>query len=276
MSVPTVSWDETAPAGTDNVSAGDNRIRELKGQVREVVDVDHKFDSSGQDADMGKHDKVSLLEQADLGTGAEGKPILGAQTVGGKAELVFTNEDDTDIQITSGEKLLIGDLDSDAYLKSTDNAGTGTVDIIKANANDDIELSDGLVLPESTAPTTAADQGAVYVKNSGTQAELYFREESNGDEVQITDGGAVKASIVATEAGTVAHGGTISPISGYTYAQCSIMVSINSLTQPGENAPGGDEYTNLCSVNQSTGAVVCQTSAYGYTGTANYIIIGVK
>jgi hypothetical protein len=36
----------------------------------------------------------------NLGTGAEGKPILGAQTVGGKAELVFTDEDDNDVQLT--------------------------------------------------------------------------------------------------------------------------------------------------------------------------------
>lgn len=101
MSVPTESWNESSPAGSDLKSAGDNRIRQLKTQIREVVDVDHKFDSSGQDADMGKHNRCSFLEAADLGTGAEGKPILGAQTVSGKAELVFTDEDDNDIQITN-------------------------------------------------------------------------------------------------------------------------------------------------------------------------------
>ena len=70
------------------------------------MEIDHKYESSGQDADMGKHNKVSLLEQADLGTGATGKPILGAQTVNGKAELFFTDEDDNDIQITSGGNLI--------------------------------------------------------------------------------------------------------------------------------------------------------------------------
>lgn len=86
MTVPTTAWSETTPAGSDDISQGDNRIRELKTQLREVIDVDHKMGSSGSDADNGKHDKVSLLEQANLGTGAEGKPILGAQTVSGKAE----------------------------------------------------------------------------------------------------------------------------------------------------------------------------------------------
>lgn len=100
MSVPTVSWSETTPAGSDNINAGDNRIREMKTQIREVIDVDHDFPSSGQAADVGQHKRVTLQEQADLGTGAEGVPILGAQTVSGKAELVFTDEDDNDVQIT--------------------------------------------------------------------------------------------------------------------------------------------------------------------------------
>lgn len=100
MAVPTTAWNESSPAGSDNVSSGDDRIREMKTQIREVIDVDHDFPSSGNAADNGQHKKVTLQEQANLGTGAEGVPILGAQTVGGKAELVFTDEDDNDVQIT--------------------------------------------------------------------------------------------------------------------------------------------------------------------------------
>lgn len=110
--VPTTSWDETSPSGSQAVSLGDDRIREMKGQVREVIGVDHKFASSGNDADGGKHNKISLLEQADLGTGANGKPILGAQTVSSKPELMYTNEDDVDIQITTGTKINTAALDS--------------------------------------------------------------------------------------------------------------------------------------------------------------------
>lgn len=101
MSVPTVSWSESTPAGSDNINAGDNRIRELKTQIREVIDVDHDFPSSGQAADVGQHKQVTLQEQADLGTGAVNATILGSQTVSGKGELVYTDEDDNDIQITS-------------------------------------------------------------------------------------------------------------------------------------------------------------------------------
>lgn len=104
MSVPTVSLDENSPAGSDSISLGDNRIREYKTQNREVLEIDHNYPSSGQDADAGKHKKVSLIEQADIGSGATGKPILGAQTINGKAELVFTDEDDNDIQLTKAGK----------------------------------------------------------------------------------------------------------------------------------------------------------------------------
>lgn len=105
MSVPTTAWSETSPAGSDALNAGDNRIREMKTQIREVIDVDHQFNSSGSDADNGKHNKVSLLETSDIGTGASGKPILGAQTVSSKPELVYTDEDNNDVQITSAGKL---------------------------------------------------------------------------------------------------------------------------------------------------------------------------
>ena len=98
--VPTTSWDETSPAGSANINQGDNRIREMKGQIREVVGVDHDFPSSGQASDNGQHLQVTLQEQADLGTGAEGATILGSQTVGGKGELVYSDEDDNDIQLT--------------------------------------------------------------------------------------------------------------------------------------------------------------------------------
>ena len=105
MTVPTTSWSETTPAGSDNISLGDNRIRELKTQIREVIDVDHDFPSSGQATDVGQHKKCTFQEQADLGTGAVNATILGSQTISGKGELVYTDEDDNDIQITKSGKL---------------------------------------------------------------------------------------------------------------------------------------------------------------------------
>lgn len=103
--LPSVAWDETSPSGSQAISLGDDRIRELKTQIREVINVDHDFPSSGQASDNGQHKQVTLQEQADLGTGAVNATILGSQTVSGKGELCYVDEDDNTIQITSGGKI---------------------------------------------------------------------------------------------------------------------------------------------------------------------------
>ena len=48
-----------------------------------------------------------------------------------------------------------------------------------------------IALVEDTAPATAVGEGKIYTKDAGGQPEAFFREESNGDEVQITSCGAL-------------------------------------------------------------------------------------
>lgn len=70
-------------------------------------------------------------------------------------------------------------------------------------------------LPETTAPTVAASEGALYTKDTSGQPELFFREESDGDEVQITTAGALNAPtpdvflLSATTVTTSANSGNI-------------------------------------------------------------------
>ncbi len=106
MTVPTVNLNEATPDGGDYKREGDNRIREYKLQNREILEVDHVYPSSGQDATAGMHKQVTLIEAADIGTGAVGKTKLGSQTISGKGELVYTDEDDNDVQITSAGALV--------------------------------------------------------------------------------------------------------------------------------------------------------------------------
>lgn len=110
MGLPTVALNEATPAGASYVRAGDDRIREYKTQVREILEVDHYFPSSGQNDACGRHKQMTLIEAANIGSGAAGIPILGAQTADGKPELVFTDEDDTDVQITKGGVLNLDDV----------------------------------------------------------------------------------------------------------------------------------------------------------------------
>ncbi len=51
-------------------------------------------------------------------------------------------------------------------------------------------------LPEqSSAPSTPASYGALYTKDTGGQPELFFREESSGDEVQLTSAGSLNITL---------------------------------------------------------------------------------
>lgn len=56
-----------------------------------------------------------------------------------------------------------------------------------------------ILLDERTAPTTGAGQGAVVTMDQGGQPELFFREENNGDLVQITTGGVLKIAGAASQ-----------------------------------------------------------------------------
>lgn len=55
---------------------------------------------------------------------------------------MFTDEDDNDVQITR-EGYIAGDnvrAANDGFITAVDNAGTGSVDLIKANTSDQIEV----------------------------------------------------------------------------------------------------------------------------------------
>lgn len=61
-----------------------------------------------------------------------------------------------------------------------------------------------IILPvQSAGPTTASDQGGLYVKTASSVDELFYRMESNGTEVQMTKNGIVNGRIVQYQMGVV-------------------------------------------------------------------------
>lgn len=207
MSVPTVALNEATPAGGDKIREGDDRIREYKTQNREILDIDHKYDSSGQDADMGKHNQVSLIEAADIGTGAEGLPILGAQTVDGKAELVFTDEDNNNIQITNAGALMaypVGSIYMNAAVATNPNtllgfgtwaafgAGKVLIGLTAGDADfDTVEETGGAKTVDAShnhGGVTGTNTGSKYSGDSGTSSVTHSHT--------IASGGSATQSIV--------------------------------------------------------------------------------
>jgi hypothetical protein len=99
--IPTTAWDETSPSGTDPMSEGDDRVRELKTQIREVIDADHIFDSSGQHLDMGKHNKVTLSTSTTPTTIQSYEGVIYTKTAGDQPELFFIDAAENEVQIST-------------------------------------------------------------------------------------------------------------------------------------------------------------------------------
>lgn len=185
MSVPSISWSELSPSGGDNISLGDNRIREAKTQIRQVIDVDHDFPSSGQADDVGQHKRMTLQEQADLGTGDEGVCILGAQTTddgdgGTKPELIYTDEDDNDIQLTKNGEFYPGSAPTLAHWSAVMNLvyPVGSVVTLGVSTNPATLFGIG---------TWTAIAGKVIVGIDATQTEFDTLNETGGAKTVTLD-----------------------------------------------------------------------------------------
>jgi hypothetical protein len=83
-----------------------------------------------------------------------------------------------------------------------------------AITNDALKVTN-VLMTEGAAVSTGAGEGALYLKDTSGQPELFFREESDGDEVQLTSGGVVVGGaivqVVNTITGAVATGTTAFP-----------------------------------------------------------------
>lgn len=104
--VPTVDWSETVPDTDEAATDGESRIRELKKQVREVITVDHKMDASGNGDDWGRHEKVTMEEQAVVPTTVATACIFYCKDAGGGIIEIFCKDAaGNDFQVTDGGAL---------------------------------------------------------------------------------------------------------------------------------------------------------------------------
>ena len=102
------TWDaayEATPPNAQLAAQGAQRIRELKIDIRERLDLDHIMDDD--DTNDGRHRWVALVEQAgDPGNLAD-KGFLYTKDVGGLTELFYEDAAGTLFQITDNGKLLL-------------------------------------------------------------------------------------------------------------------------------------------------------------------------
>jgi len=108
MAIPFIGWNETIPENTEAFSLGDERIRELKSQIRELISIDHYMPVSiGQDDMWGYHNRITLLEGSSP-TAIADTMLLYTKEIAGKSELHCKNEDGTETQLTSKGNFIAG------------------------------------------------------------------------------------------------------------------------------------------------------------------------
>jgi hypothetical protein len=82
-------WDEVSPAGQDLMSSVDDRIRELKTSVRQVVGVDHVFNTNAPFDHFGKHKQITLRNAQSAPAADTGSSILYAKGADKTINIMF-------------------------------------------------------------------------------------------------------------------------------------------------------------------------------------------
>lgn len=160
------AWDETTPTNSSNANDIDDFNRDLRKGIR--IRMEYEHDALVGSSGGGKHKFITLQQQSAKPTlsGSQVAALYTKDDGASDQDLFFEREDAVEMQLTDG-------------------------DFLNPEMADYWEFAN-----QSSAPSTAANKGAIYTKDAGGQPELFFREESDGDEVQITSGGSLKGGVI--------------------------------------------------------------------------------
>lgn len=236
----TYTLDCASPVGTDSPSSLDDKQREGRYGFQERLNVDHLFALTGtqlSDEDTGMHRQVTFYSTTST------DPVLGVTAVDGVDELRYTNSDSTSFYLTSagtlniGSSDLLGTLANNAYFTAVDNAGTGTVDLIKADANDVAVVPDNSQTATSAAPTSST--GIVnkkYVDDNATMVPAATGAGTGyagGESVTLPNGFIIKG-------GVIADGGNTPATTDITFGTAFPNAILSVVTQMAHNVQTAD------------------------------------
>jgi len=209
-----MSWSQTydtaSPAGTDDPSEADDRIRETKAAIQERLAVDHKFSLTGTEVsatDSGEHTKITFNVTISDPTQVAGKSHLYMKD----DELFYQDDTNTTKQLTNAGALnvagaeLLGILANDTYFTAVNSAGSGTVNLIKAGINDLATLPNGTEMASSAAPVE--DEAVVnkkYVDDNTTMVPAITSAGTGytgGESVTFPNGLIMKFGYIAEAGG---------------------------------------------------------------------------
>jgi len=109
--------------------------------------------------------------------------------------ITFAGQTIADLGTVTTMDLNGGTIDGTVIGGTTAAAGTFTTLTATGNADFQGDLrSDGILLDEQASDlSTAADQGALYTKDVSSNTELFYRDESDGTVIQLTNAGEINA-----------------------------------------------------------------------------------
>lgn len=198
----TNTYDTSTPAGSDAPSTIDNRIREDKAASQERNDVDHVWTFTGtqvSDANVGEHRKITYSGTISDPTQVAGTAHLFMQS----DELRWQDDTNTAFNLTDAGTLniieadLLATLTNDTYFTAIDNAGTGTVDLIKADTNDVAVLPDDSQTATNAAPTfTASIANKKYVDDTAAMDPATY---AGGETVTMSNGFIMKFGFIGRD-----------------------------------------------------------------------------
>lgn len=199
MTVFNDTYDTVTPSGNDDPAEADDRIREVKAAVQERENVDHYWPLTGtevSDEDAGEHRKITLrtLTADEVAALTATKAYIYRLVTDG--ELYFKDADDNTIQLTDKGN----QLPNATYLKATNEADDGSVDLIKAGKNEADEadvaiLSDAARMASNAAP--AEDTGIAnrkFVIDQIAATALSALSNEDADENAMIEGNSYKAN----------------------------------------------------------------------------------
>lgn len=150
----TRDWTESDPIDHTKFNAIATQSRNIRKDLAERMDSQFYGFINGETDEGVK--KLLFKEQASAPTVAANFIGVYAKEVSGVAELFFKDESGNETQITSGGKInqaAVANVANNTYIKSKDAAGSGTVDLIKANALNIPVVPDGIQTATNAAPT---------------------------------------------------------------------------------------------------------------------------
>lgn len=158
------TWDVTKPAGSRDLSLGDDDIREFKRALDERLNEDHykPNDETGV-TQVGYHRKCTLVKQGSNATAVTDTYILFCKNDGSTDELFGIDESGNVIQFTDAGKLAVLGADAwrtgDKLLSSNTNTPSGWSDQSSTYDSTFIRISSGT--PLTTGGSNTHDHGAV-------------------------------------------------------------------------------------------------------------------